>query len=341
MADKQNKFSFQRNIAIIGVLLFIGKIYAWQITDSDAIFSDAMESIVNIISAFMGLCALFLAAKPKDYDHPYGHGKVEFITAGIEGALIIFTGIIIIIQSGLSFIHHKKIEQIDWGIIIVALTAIANYLMGTISLIKGKRENSLVMISSGKHLQSDTITTFGVVLSLILVHLTQMFWIDTLVALLFGGYIIFTGYKIVRKALSGIMDEKDENLLIDIVNVLETHRQKEWIDIHNMKVQQFGANLHIDAHITLPYYYELKAAHSEMEKVIKIIVEHSDRNIEFNFHMDDCKPFSCELCQIDCPMRKKPFVKKIQWNFQNISQPNKHRVSNLSQSPYSTTEYTT
>lgn len=318
------KLYFQRNIAIIGLILFVGKLVAWLITNSDAIFSDAMESIVNIIAAFMGLYSLYLASKPKDYDHPYGHGKVEFITAGIEGMLIIFAGMLIIIQSMNSIIKGNHLQQLDWGISITLLTAVINYIMGYISYQKGKQENSLVLMSSGKHLQSDTFTTLGVVLSLILVYFTKISWIDALVALFFGGYIIFIGGKIIREALKGIMDEKDDFLFNELVLVLKNNRQKEWIDIHNMKVQQFGSHLHIDAHITLPYYYSLREAHQEMEKVIKLLLEHTERSVEFNFHMDDCKPFSCEICQLDCSFRKKEFIKKIDWNTKNLAQIPKH-----------------
>ncbi len=92
----------------------------------------------------------------------------------------------------------------------------------------------MVLISSGKHLQSDTWTTLGVVISLVLVYFTKIYWIDAAVALVFGSYIIFVGYKIVRKSLSGIMDEADPDLLKAVVEVLAKNRKKEWIDIHNM-----------------------------------------------------------------------------------------------------------
>lgn len=318
------KFSFQRNIAIIGLFLFIGKLTAWLLTNSDAIFSDAMESIVNIIAAFMGLYSLYLSSKPRDYDHPYGHGKVEFITAGIEGVLITFAGILIIIQSINSIIKGNDLQQLDWGIGITLLTAVVNYIMGMISCRKGKQENSIVLMSSGKHLQSDTITTLGIVLSLILVYFTKIDWIDAIVSLFFGGYIIFIGGKLIREALRGIMDEKDETVFNEIVEILKKHRKKEWIDIHNMKVQQFGSHLHIDAHITLPYYYSLRDAHREMEQLIKLLLCHTDRSVEFNFHMDDCKSFSCEICQLDCPFRNKDFIKTVDWNPENIAQPAKH-----------------
>lgn len=320
----RQKFNFQRNVAIIGVLLFLGKLVAWHLTNSDAVFSDAMESTVNIIAAFMGLYSLYLASKPRDEDHPYGHGKVEFVTSGIEGALIIFAGIMIIIEAIDSLLHGNTLKKLDWGILIVALTAAINYIMGYISIQKGKRMNSIVLISSGKHLQSDTLTTVGVVVSLILVYFTKLNWLDAAVALFFGAYIIIIGYKIIRKALSGIMDEADPELLAEIVKVLNANRKTEWIDIHNMKIQQYGSGLHMDAHITLPYYYSLKDAHSKMEEAIKALASETDRSVEFNFHMDDCKPTSCPLCQIDCPMRKHPFEKKIEWTKETVSQHHKH-----------------
>ncbi len=323
--NEKLNFAFQRNVAIFGIILFVGKLLAWHLTNSDAVFSDAMESIVNIIAAFMGLYALYLAAKPKDTEHPYGHGKVEFVTSGIEGALIIFAGVIIIVQAFDSLLHGNIPQKLDWGVALIALTGIINYFLGYLSLKKGIRDNSLVLQSSGKHLQTDTFTTLGVVLSLGLVYLTKLYWIDAVVALLFGGYIIFAGYKIIRKSLSGIMDEADVELLSKLATFMEAHRQPEWQDLHNMRIQQHGSRLHIDAHLTLPWYFALRTAHQEMEKVYQLIGKNTDRTIEFNFHLDDCKPFSCEICQFwECPVREKEFVKRIEWTEKTISQPDKH-----------------
>ncbi len=323
--NNKDKLAFQKLIAVFGIILFIGKIVAWKLTGSDAVFSDAMESIVNVISAFMGLYSLYLAAKPKDEDHPYGHGKVEFVTSGIEGALIAIAGIMIIYEGINSLITGKILQKLDWGIAIIAATAIVNYLLGYTSIKKGKHENSHVLISSGKHLQSDTITTLGVVISLVIVYLTKIYWLDSAVALIFGFYIILIGYKIIRKSLSGIMDEQDPDLLNQIIKVLEENRRTEWIDVHNMKIQQFGANLHIDAHITLPWYYSLRDAHNEMEKMIILLAKNTKRSVEFNFHMDDCKPISCPVCQIaDCPVREQDFVKRVTWTPENVTCVDKH-----------------
>ncbi|WP_417428212.1 cation diffusion facilitator family transporter [Halpernia sp.] len=325
----KKSFAFQRNVAIIGVLLFFGKLLAWLLTNSDAIFSDAMESIVNIIAAFMGLYSLYLASKPRDEDHPYGHGKVEFITSGVEGALVIFAGLMIIGQAVVSLFKGNILDKIDYGIYIVALTAIVNYFLGYLSFKKGKAQNSIVLQSSGKHLMADTFTTLGVIISLVIVYFTKIYWIDSVVALLFGIYIIFVGYKIVRKSLGGIMDEADPKMLRKLSSLLNHNRRPAWIDLHNTKIQQYGSRLHVDAHLTLPWYYELRDAHNEMEEVVKLIAKNSDRKIEFNIHMDDCKEFSCEICQVEnCPVRLHAFKKKIIWDEKNISQVQKHSIKN-------------
>ena len=125
------------------------------------------------------------------------------------------------------------------------------------------------------------------------------------------------------------MDEADPEMLERLAKFLNKNRTPEWIDVHNMKIQQFGSRLHIDAHITLPWYFELRTAHDEMEEVIKLIAKNTDRTVEFNFHMDDCKPTSCAICRVDnCPVRQQAFTKKIEWNGENISQPDKHTQEN-------------
>ena len=329
----RSNFIFQRNVAIVGIVLFLGKLLAWKLTNSATVFSDAMESIVNIIAAFLGLYSLHLASKPKDKDHPYGHGKVEFVTSGVEGALIVFAGIMIIIQAVVSYLNGNMLQELDYGIYIIAATAIINYVVGVLSYKKGVKENSLVLQSSGKHLQSDTITTIAVIVSLLLVYFTKLYWLDAVFAALFGGYIMSVGYKIIRKALGGIMDEADLTIIKKLADFLDKNRRDDWIDLHNVRIQKHGSKLHLDGHLTLPYYYELRTAHDEMEVLLLSIVANTDRNIEFNIHLDDCKPFSCEICQLfTCPVRERDFKKRISWTAENIAQPDKHRL-NDSKSP--------
>ena len=125
------------------------------------------------------------------------------------------------------------------------------------------------------------------------------------------------------------MQEAAVDMLKKLSTILEKNIKEEWIDFHKVKIQQFGSRLHIDAHLTLPYYFELREAHNEMENAILTVVDHAERQIEFNFHMDDCKPTSCDICLMkDCPVRSSTFKKKIEWTALNITQPDKHTVDN-------------
>jgi len=211
MSSKANEnYQFQKIIAIVGVLLFIIKLVAWYLTRSVAIFTDALESVVNVISGFIGLYSLYLSAQPRDRNHPYGHGKVEFISATIEGGLIIMAGIAIIFEAVRNLINPQPIGQLDYGIYLVAITAIVNFILGWYAIKKGTRNKSLALVASGKHLQSDTYSTLGIIIGLLLLYFTNLHWLDSAVALVFALIIIVTGYKIVRGAVSGIMDETEE-----------------------------------------------------------------------------------------------------------------------------------
>lgn len=289
-----------------------------------------MESIVNILAAFMGLYSLYLSGKPQDNEHPYGHGKVEFLTSGIEGALIVLAGIMICIQAIGSLLRPEPIKSADIGLVIIFFAGLVNYILGMISIRKGKKSNSAVLVSSGKHLQADTITTAGVVFSLIIIHFTGWVWVDAVMALLFGGYIMYSAYGILRNSVKGIMDEADVSIVKELAKSMEEIRQDNWIDIHDLRVQQHGADLHIDAHVTLPYYYTLKQAHAELELLMQKTAKSIERKIEFNFHMDDCKPCSCAICTLEeCPVRLESFKAKIPWTEATVTLPNKHRYSDI------------
>src|SRR5882672_4310432 len=133
----------QKIITSISVVLFLLKIAAWYLTNSVAILTDALESIVNVIAGLIGVYSLYISAKPKDYDHPYGHGKAEFLSAAVEGTLITVAGFVIIYEAINNLQHQHTIQKLAYGIILVAVTAIINYIAGTICINTGKKNNSL------------------------------------------------------------------------------------------------------------------------------------------------------------------------------------------------------
>ena len=314
-------------IALVSIVLFIVKIFAWWLTHSVAILTDALESIVNVVAGLIGVYSLYISAKPKDHDHPYGHGKVEFISAAIEGTLITVAGFIIIYESINNLIHPHTIQQLDYGIILVAITALVNYIAGALCIRTGKKNNSLALMASGKHLQSDTWSTVGIVIGLLLILFTHITWIDSAVAMLFAFIIIITGYKIVRSSVAAIMDEADIELLKKMVVMLNRHRRENWIDLHNLRIIKYGGTIHLDCHLTVPWYLNVHEAHKEIDALSGLVKNEYGESVELFVHSDGCLDFSCSICtKTDCNVRKHSFERKVEWTMENISSNKKHHL---------------
>lgn len=314
-------------ITAIAIALFFIKMGAWYLTGSVAILTDALESTVNVIAGLIGVYSLYVSAKPKDMNHPYGHGKIEFVSAAVEGTLIIVAGIVIICQAAAGFIHHHSIGSLDYGIILVAFTAIVNYIAGSICVRNGKSSNSLVLVASGKHLQTDTYSTLGIIAGLILLYLFKEPWIDSVVAAVFAVIIMVTGYKILRSSLAGIMDEADEALLKKMVTVLNDNRRANWVDLHNLRIIKYGAVIHIDCHLTVPWYLNVNEAHDEIDALSGLVRDEFAESMELFVHSDGCMPFSCAICtKQDCSVRQHPFAKRIEWTIENVSTNTKHHL---------------
>lgn len=318
--------AMQRVLAA-GVLIMILKFVAFFVTHSNSILSDALESIINITAGAFALYSLYLAAKPKDIDHPYGHGKIEFISAGFEGGLIFLAGIVIIVKSIFNLIHPTAIHQLDIGATLTAIAGLANYFLGRYLIAVGQKYKSITLIADGKHLQSDTWSSLGLVAGVVVIYFTNVVWLDNVFAILFGLIIIYTGYQLIRKSLAGLMDEADETLLQEVVEVLNKNRHTTWIDIHNLRVQQYGSSYHIDCHITLPWYDNLQTTHDELKNIEDLIIQKFHNRVELFIHPDPCIPTSCGICAVvNCEYRKQPFVKTLDWTLQNMLTNEKHSL---------------
>ncbi|MBR2648315.1 MAG: cation transporter [Sediminibacterium sp.] len=320
-------YQVQKWITVLSVFLFLLKIIAYYFTNSLAILSDALESIVNIIAGFIGLYSLYIAAKPKDTEHPYGHGKAEFISAAAEGSLVIAAGIIILYETIINILKKEQPQKLDQGLWLVAITAVVNYIAGYICIYFGKKNNSLALTSSGKHLQLDTYSTIGVIAAVWLMLLTKIYWIDKAVALSLSAFIMYNGYHILKKSLAGIMDEADMDVLAKVIAVLNEKRKENWVDLHNLRVIKYGDMLHVDCHLTVPWYLNIHEAHREIDDILSIIKKEFGDAIDLFVHTDGCLDFSCAICtKNNCPERKSPFQQKLNWNMENVLSNEKHRV---------------
>ncbi|UIR57037.1 cation diffusion facilitator family transporter [Sphingobacterium sp. SRCM116780] len=311
-----------------GLGLMIIKFVAYFLTASNAIFTDAAESIVNVIASSFAFYSIHLASQPKDGNHPYGHGKVEFFSVFLEGGLIFIAGSIILVKACYNIFFPSTLANLEEGISLIAITGFINFAIGFYIMKRGRALGSLTLEADGKHLQVDAYSTFGLIVGLILMKLTGLKWIDLGISFVLGGFILYSGYKLLRQSIGGLMDESDVEIIKEVVDVLQENRKPDWIDIHNFRVQRYGHELHVDCHLTLPNYYSLTKVHDEISILDKTVNTKMSIKTEFFIHADPCLPECCHYCQVkDCPIRSTEFQAPIEWTVENVTPNRKHFLS--------------
>ncbi|HTK18678.1 MAG TPA: cation diffusion facilitator family transporter [Mucilaginibacter sp.] len=309
---------------ITGVVLMLAKFTAYLITNSNFVLTDAAESVVNVVASSFAFFSIYLASLPRDANHPYGHGKVEFFSVFIEGGLIAMAGACIIIKATYGIFHPNEIHDLITGAIIIGATGVVNGALGYYMIGRGKSIPSLTIEADGHHLLTDMVTSGGLVIGLLLIHFTKIVLLDSILSILVGGYILFTGYKLVRKSVAGLMDEADFDVVANVVKFLSDNRRDAWIDVHNLRAQKYGNELHIDCHLTLPYYFDLNKVHEEVSLVDKMI-NANETKTELFIHADPCLPKCCHYCNMpDCPVRAEPKTKDIEWTMDRVIRNKKH-----------------
>lgn len=309
----------------VGLILLIIKFAAWIITGSNAILADALESIINVLAGSLALFSIYYASRPRDAEHLYGHGKMEFISSAFEGILIFAAGLVIVGKAIYNFIEPQELEELHVGILLTTGAGLVNFILAIILIKKGRENHSMAMEADGKHLLSDAYSTVGMLIGLVLVWFTDQVWLDNLVAMIFGVLLLRIGYKVAKTALGGILDETDEKLVNQIIEVLEKHRQPDWIDIHNLRIIKFGSELHVDCHLTLPWYYTIERGHEIIDSIEEIVNREIGRNVEFFIHIDPCRPNSCHICpKSDCEVRQHDFKNRLPWTRDKVLGVERH-----------------
>jgi len=236
---------------IAGAAMTALKFAVFVLTNSAAVLSDALESIINVAAAGMMLYSIWLANRPADREHPYGHGKIEFVVAGLEGGMIVLAGMVIVVEAAVRLASHATLDpdRLGIGLWCVAGISVLTLALAVYILSAGKRLDSITLIADGKHLLTDFVSTLGVTVGLLLVKLTNFFWLDPVVALLIAAGIFWTGRKLLRQAFDGLMDRSDptDNALIHTIldrekanaNILAYHKVRHrhsgvfhWVDMH-------------------------------------------------------------------------------------------------------------
>ena len=317
----------QRYIAILSVALFVAKMVAWYLTHSVTVLTDALESVVNMVAGFLGLFSIIIANMPRDTNHPYGHGKAEFLSSAIEGTLIIMAGVVIIYEAVHHLVAPPQLEQLNVGLLIIGGSGIINFVVGKYAEKKGEKSNSMVLISAGKHLQTDAWSTVAIIIGLAIFLLTnnRWPWLDSVIALCFALITMITGYKVLRRSIAGIMDEMDLGLLKEVIAVIQQNRRAQWVDLHNLRVIQYGSMMHVDAHMTLPWYYQVVDADKEIHALEDLIRSHFKNQVELFIHIDGCMPYQCKICALaECPERKHACQGQLEWTIDNLWVNAKH-----------------
>ena len=284
----------------VAVTLMAAKFYTYHLTRSSAVLSDALESIINVVAAAFAVMSIWMAAKPPDEDHPYGHGKIEYFSAGFEGALIILAAIGIF-KTGIDrLLSPEPLTHLPSGLAILITVAVVNLLLGIVLVRIGNALQSLTLVADGKHVLADVYTSVGVVIGLTMVHWTEWLWLDGGIACLVGIHILFTGTRLVRQSFSGLMDASDPQLLDEISRLLETQRSPMWIDIHQLRAWRSGNFVHIDLHLVLPRDFMLEDAHTQAKLVERLLINHFKGNAAVLVHMDPCGTSLSDGTDIPC-----------------------------------------
>ncbi|MGB3183393.1 MAG: cation diffusion facilitator family transporter [Cyclobacteriaceae bacterium] len=316
---------------IVAVVLSIVKFFAFGVTSSNAILTDALESLINIAASAFAWYSLRLSSQPRDINHPYGHGKIEFFSAGFEGALIMLAGVFITVASVQRIFNPVPLTDLLTGILLVAITMLVNGLIGYKLIYLGKKRNSIVLEADGRHLVTDAWSSLALILGVGIIYFTDAVWVDSLIGIAFAIIILYNGYRLLRKSIAGLMDETDPDLLKNVQEVLINNRRRNWIDVHNLRIQRYGIDRHIDCHLTLPFYYSLDTVHKEVDKLEEVLDGHLSGGIEVFVHTDPCIPGPCcHYCRIeDCHERKADYDTEIPWTIENLIKNQKHYLDNL------------
>ncbi len=307
---------------IAAIVLMAVKFWAWSLTGSQAVFSDALESIVNVVAALLLIAGMVYATRPADRDHPFGHGKIEFFTAAFEGGLIFFAALAILWQSIAALVQGHELHELETGMLLTLGAGVANGLLGLFLIRYGRRHGSAAIEADGQHVLSDFWTSFGAIVGLGLVRLTGLTFFDPAVAIVTALLLLNTGWRVVRRAAGGLLDEEDPQLLQEVVNVLGSRVGGGVIRVHQMRAIRSGHFRHISAHLVVPEFWTVERAHDLAEELAAHVVREMPGDGDVSFHTDPCERTYCSMCDLEaCTVRRQPFTGLVPLTVDEAVQP--------------------
>ena len=285
----------------VSILLLVIKFIAYYATGSAAIFSDALESIVNVVASIVAAWSLFLAHQPADEQHPYGHGKVEFLSAGFEGGMILLAAAVIIQRAIEEMIQGPGIHKVDLGLLLVFIAGAINGGVGLYLVRAGKRGGSATLEADGRHLLTDAVTSAGVVIALLIMWFRPTWtWADPIGAVVVAIYIAFTGLHLLSESAAGLMDRqdvRDEKLLRGI---LDSHigpagKEPRICSYHKLRHRHSGRYHWVDFHIMVPSNWDIARGHTTAS-AIEYEIEQAIGEGNATAHVEPCVDEACAQC---------------------------------------------
>ena len=275
-AEQLKRYAWLSIAAAIATILLKG--IAWWLTGSVGLLSDALESFVNLAGALMALAMLTLAASPADDKHAYGHGKAEYFSSAFEGFLILLAAFSIAYTAIERFLHPRAIEAVGVGLAVSVVASLINLFAARELLKAGRAFNSITLEADAKHLMTDVWTSVGVIIGVGLVWLSGWLWLDPLIALLVAVNIVWTGWQLLHRSASGLMDEAiPKEQIAAVETVLEKYRQ-QGLDFHALRTRQAGRQAFISLHVLVPGEWTVQRGHDVVEQIeadIRLVVPFS------------------------------------------------------------------
>jgi cation diffusion facilitator family transporter len=251
---------------------------AWWLTGSVGLLSDALESFVNLAGALMALAMLSLAMTPADENHAYGHGKAEYFSSAFEGFLILVAAGSIAYAGIDRLLHPQTIESVGIGLAVSVVASIINLVTARTLMAVGKKHNSITLEADAHHLLTDVWTSAGVITGVGLVWLTGWLWLDPVIALLVAANIVWTGWQLLQRSASGLMDAAiPEEHIRMIETVLDSYRA-QGLDYHALRTRQAGMRAFVSLHVLVPGAWSVQQGHDWMERIeadIRAVVPYS------------------------------------------------------------------
>jgi cation diffusion facilitator family transporter len=271
---------------LAGAVIFGAKLSAYLLTGSTAVLSDALESVVNVIAAAFAVWAVRFGAQPADHDHPYGHGKVEFLSAAFEGGLVAFAGAVTVLAAVRALLVGAAVRELDAGLAISAGAAAANLALGFFLVRSGRATRSPTLIADGQHVLSDVWTTAGVLLGLLLVRVTGVQALDGVAALVVALLLARLGIRLVLGAVGGLLDEEDPQLVHALTSAFARADVEGIGGAHRIRAIRAGDVIHVDAHVYVPAGWTVARAHAATERLEKAVRESSGLPCDIAVHLD-------------------------------------------------------